>query len=119
MKTIEFLIENWSDVTLVASVIFIIIYTSFTNRIDYLRAELFSLVTEAEKNYGEKTGETKLMYVIEKIYSKMPLALKMLLSEKQLEKIIENVLLKAKKSWSENEKLLKEGEDGGGENLFT
>ncbi len=119
MKIIEFLITNWSDVTLVISVLFIIIYSSFTNRIDYLRAELFSLVTEAEKIYGGKTGQTKLMYVVRKIYSRMPVALKLFLSEKQLEKIIENVLVKAKKSWSENKKVLIEGEAADGENLFV
>ena len=102
MKIIEFLIENWSDVTLVISVLFIIIYSSFTNKTEYLKADLFSLVTEAEKIYGGKTGQIKLMYVVRKIYSKMPAILKMFLSEKQLEKIIENVLRKAKKSWSEN-----------------
>lgn len=100
MKIIEFLIENWSDVTLVVSVLFLIIYSSFTNKTEYLKADLFSLVTEAEKIYGEKTGQIKLMYVVRKIYSKMPVLLKIFLSEKQLEKIIENVLTKAKKSWS-------------------
>ena len=102
MKIIEFLIENWSDVTLVISVLFIIIYSSFTNKTEYLKAELFSLVTEAEKLYGGKTGQIKLMYVVRKIYSKLPVILKLLLSEKQLEKIIESVLSKAKKSWSES-----------------
>lgn len=102
MKIIEFLIENWSDVTLVISVLFIIIYSSFTNKTEYLKAELFSLVTEAEKLYGGKTGQIKLMYVVRKIYSKMPVILKLLLSEKQLEKIIESVLSKVKKSWSES-----------------
>ncbi len=102
MRIIEFLIENWSDVTLVNSVLFIIIYSSFTNKTEYLKADLFSLVTEAEKIYGGKTGQIKLMYVVRKIHSKMPVILKMFLSEKQLEKIIENVLRKAKKSWSEN-----------------
>lgn len=119
MKIIEFLITNWSDITLVVSVLFIIIYSSFTNKTDYLRAELFSLVTEAEKIYGGKTGEAKRMYVIRKIYSKMPVLLKFFLSEKQLEKIIENVLVKAKKSWSKNGNFLKEGEDTIGKNLFV
>ena len=119
MKIIDFLITNWSDVTLVVSVLFIIIYSSFTNRTDYLRAELFSLVTEAEKVYGGKTGQVKLMYVVKKVYSKMPVILKLFLSEKQLEKIIENVLVNAKKSWSEKEDILKEGENTGGKNLFT
>ncbi len=110
MKTVEFLIENWSDVMLVISVLFVIIYSFFTNRIEYLRAQLFSLVTEAEKIYGGKTGKTKLMYVVEKIYKKMPAVLKIFLSEKQLEKIIEDVLENAKKSWLEKQNAEEERE---------
>lgn len=102
MQIIEFIISNWSDVLLVFSVLFLVVYSSFTNNIDYLKADLFSLVTEAEKIYGGKTGEIKLMYVVKKIYSKMPAVLKTFLSEKQLEKIIENVLEKAKKAWKVN-----------------
>ena len=119
MKTIDFLITNWSDIMLVVSVVFIIIYSFFTNRTDYLKAELYSLVTQAEKIYGSKTGEMKLMYVVGKIYPKMPVILKIFLSEKQLEKIIEAVLLKAKKSWSEGSKKFREGEESDGENLFA
>lgn len=110
MKTVQFLISNWSDITLVFSVLFIIVYSSFTNRIGYLKAELFSLVTEAEEIYGGKTGKIKLMYVVKKIHSKMPAVLKMFLSENQLEKIIEGVLNKAKKAWAENPEFLNEGD---------
>lgn len=110
MKIIEFIIYNWSDMLLVFSVLFIMIYSSFTNNLDYLRADLFSLVTEAEKIYGRKTGEIKLMYVVRKIHSKMPVVLKTFLSEKQLEKIIEKVLMKAKNIWSEKTEIIENGE---------
>ncbi len=110
MKIIEFIIYNWSDILLVFSVFFLMIYSSFTNNLGYLRADLFSLVTEAEKIYGGKTGEIKLMYVVKKIHSKMPAVLKAFLSEKQLEKIIEKVLMKVKKIWSEKPETIESGE---------
>lgn len=110
MKIIEFIIYNRSDILLVFSVLFVIVYSSFTNNLDYLRAELFSLVTEAEKIYGGKTGEIKLMYVVKKIHSKMPAILKAFLSEKQLEKIIEKVLTRVKKIWSEKPETIESGE---------
>ena len=110
MKIIELIICNWSDILLVFSVLFLVIYSSFTNNLDYLRADLFSLVTEAEKLYGGKTGELKLMYVVKKIHSKMPVILKAFLSEKQLEKIIEKVLKKAKEIWSEKSEIIESGE---------
>lgn len=106
MKIIEFLISNWSDITLVVSVIFIMIYSTYTGKIDYLRAEIFSLVTEAEELYGGKTGKMKLMYVVKKIYGRMPPVLKLFLSEKHLEKIIEDVLGKAKKTWEEKPEII-------------
>lgn len=110
MRIIEFIILNWSDILFVLSVLIIVIYSSFTNNLDYLRAELFSLVTEAEKIYGGKTGKIKLMYVVKKIHSKMPVILKTFLSEKQLEKIIEKVLEKSKKIWSEKSEIIEGGE---------
>lgn len=110
MKTVQFLIANWSDFTLAFSVLFIIFYSSFTNRLGYLKAELFSLVTEAEEIYGGKTGAIKLAYVVKKIYSKMPAVLKVFLSEGQLEKIIEGVLEKAKKAWTEKAESVGDGD---------
>ncbi len=68
-------------------------------------------MTEAEKIYGAKTGETKMMYVVKKVYAKMPIVLKTFMSEKQLEKIIENVLKKAKNLWAENQKIIKGSDD--------
>ncbi len=110
MKTIEFIITNWSDILIILSVTFLMIYSFFTNKLDYLKAQIFSLVTEAEKLFGSKSGESKLMFVVEKIYPKMPMILKLFLSEKQLVNLIENVLIKAKKAW---QKKLEEGARGG------
>ncbi len=61
--------------------------------------------------YGGKTGKVKMMYVVKKIYSKMPVVLKLFLTEKHLEKIIEEVLKKAKKSWEEKPEIIGAGED--------
>ncbi len=99
MKILQFTEQYWSDILLIVSLAFVIIRSIFTNKLDYLKADIFSLVTDAEELYGEKSGEMKLAFVVKKVYSKMPLILKTFLTEKRLEKIIENVLLKAKKAW--------------------
>ena len=111
MKIIDFFINNWSDITLVFSVVSVVIYSLYTGKISYLKADLFSLVTEAEELYGGKSGKVKLMYVVKKIYGRMPLVLKMLLSEKHLEKIIEDVLEKAKKAWEEKPEIIGREDD--------
>lgn len=99
MEIIKFIESNWSDILLIVSVITIIVRSVFTNRLEYLKSDIFSLVTDAENIYGTETGQLKMAYVVKKIYSKMPLVLKTFLSEKKLEKIIESVLVKAKESW--------------------
>lgn len=108
MKILEFIEIYWSDILLVVSLGAVIIRSIFTNKLDYLKADIFSLVTDAENLYGEKSGEMKLAFVVKRVYAKMPLILKTFLTEKRLEKIIENVLVKAKNSWEKQ--LVKSGE---------
>lgn len=102
MKIIEFLILNLSDILFVIATIAIVIYSLVTNKLEYLKADIFSLITEAEEIYGAKTGRIKLMYVIRKIYVKMPVVLKLFITEKQMEKIVEKMLTKVKESWTKN-----------------
>ena len=99
MKLWDFLQIYRSDIIFIASTIFIILRSVFSNELDFLKSEIFSLVTEAEKIYGEKTGQIKLNFVVRKIHKKMPLVLKTFLTEKKLEKIIESVLIVARESW--------------------
>ncbi len=102
MKIFEFLIANWSDLLFAITTIIIIVYSLATNKLEYLKADIFSLITEAEEIYGAKTGKIKLMYVIRKIHARMPMVLKVFITEKQMEKIVEKVLVKVKESWSES-----------------
>ncbi len=99
MEIIRFIETYWSDILLIASIITIIIRSAFTNRLDYLKADILSLVTDAENLYGAKTGQMKMAFVVKKIYAKMPFVLRTFLTEKKLEKIVESVLLKAKEIW--------------------
>ena len=99
MEIIKFIQTYWSDITLILSVIFVILRALFTNNLEYLKADIFMLITDAEDIYGAKAGRMKLSYVVKKVYAKMPVVLKAFLTEKKLEKIIENVLIKAKESW--------------------
>ena len=78
MEIIKFIQTYWSDITLILSVIFVILRALFTNNLEYLKADIFMLITDAEDIYGAKAGRMKLSYV---------------------EKIIESVLIKAKESW--------------------
>jgi hypothetical protein len=63
---------------------------------------LYTAVTEVEKQYGSGTGVLKKATVIAKIYSILPLILKILISEEQIARWLEDALTYAKKTWTEN-----------------
>lgn len=110
MQIIEFMINYWSDILFILLVIGVIIYAICKKDLSLVYKQLFSLVIEAEKEYGPGTGVLKLASVIAAIYPKLPKLLKLFLTEKKLTQIIEKVLAEAKKKWDSNKKLLGESE---------
>ena len=67
-----------------------------------LKKILFSLVTQAEKEYGDGTGRLKLAVESDWIYQRIPAVLKLLFSQRDIESLIESVLEEAKKAWETN-----------------
>jgi hypothetical protein len=63
---------------------------------------LYTAVTEVERQYGSGTGILKKASVIAKIYGVIPIILKILISEEQIARWIEDALTYAKKTWTEN-----------------
>jgi hypothetical protein len=110
MKIIEFIINHWSDILLILAAVASLVYAIYKKDLSLVRQQLFSLVTEAEKEYGPGTGVLKLASVIAAIYPHLPRLLKLFLTEKKLTQIIEKVLAEAKKKWDSNKKLLGESE---------
>ena len=110
MQIINFIINHWSDILLVLIAIGSLIYAIYKKDLSLVRQQLFSLVTEAEKEYGSGTGVLKLASVVAAIYPKLPKLLKLFITEKKLVQMIENVLTEAKKKWDSNKKLLEESE---------
>lgn len=111
MKVIEFIIAHWSDILLLAAGLAAIIYAIYKKDFSLVRQQLFSLVIEAERKYGGGTGVLKLASVVSAIYPQMPKLFRILITEKRLVKMIESVLVEAKKKWESNKKLLEEGEE--------
>ena len=111
MKIIEFIITNWSDILLVIAAVVSLVYAIYKKDLSLVRQQLFSLVTEAEREYGSGTGALKLASVVTTIYPKLPKLFKSIITEKKLVQVIEDVLIEAKKKWESNTKLIKESED--------
>ena len=102
MKIIIFLLMNWDSVLVVLAFLALIVVLIRRGETAVLKKILFSLVTQAEKEYGDGTGRLKLAAVSDWIYQRMPAVLKLLFSQRDIENMIESVLEEAKKAWETN-----------------
>ena len=102
MNIIQFLFANWDSVLVVLAFLALIVVLVKRGETKVLNKVLFSLVTQAEKQFGGGTGKLKLAAVSDWIYQRIPAVLKLLFSEKDIEKLIESALEEAKKAWGTN-----------------
>lgn len=102
MKIIAFLLANWDSVLVVLAFLALIVVLIKRGETAVLNRILFGLVTKAEKEFGDGTGKLKLAAVSDWIYQRIPAVLKLLFSEKDIEKLIESALEEAKKAWGTN-----------------
>lgn len=102
MKIVNFLLMNWDSVLVVLTVIavFIVLYARGEKKL--LGYILYTLVTEAERQYGSGTGELKKAAVISWVHDKLPAILKIIITETRLSELIEKALAFAKAKWAEN-----------------
>ena len=82
MNVVNFVIEHWDIITLVIAAVVCIVYAVFKGNKSVVMNMLFSLVTEAEKNFGAGTGALKLASVIEQVYPKLPTIIKTFITER-------------------------------------
>jgi len=66
---------------------------------------VLALVIEAEKKYGNGTGEFKYAYVVGLVYTYIPAVLRVFLSEKALDQAIEAAVQYMKDQLAKSEKL--------------
>ncbi|MHB1152112.1 MAG: hypothetical protein ACYCWE_09555 [Eubacteriales bacterium] len=102
MGILNFLLTYWDSILLVAVLltVLIVLYVKGEKRI--LDLITFAALTEAERQYKGGTGPLKKSAVIAKIYSIIPVILKIIISEDQIGRWIETALAAAKKKWAEN-----------------
>lgn len=102
MNVINFIIENWDFILLVAFAVAAVVYASFKGNKSVVMKMLVALVTEAEKEFGGGTGSLKLPSVMAAIYPKLPPIIKAFITEQTLTRWIEAALVAAKESWKKN-----------------
>lgn len=105
MNILEFLLANWDSVLVVLAFLVLIVVLIRRGETKVLKNILFSLVTQAEKQFGGGTGSLKFAAVSDWIYQRIPAVLKLLFTSSDIEKMIEAALEEAKKAWGANENL--------------
>jgi hypothetical protein len=73
----------------------------YTNKVKQI---LLHLVIEAEAIYGEKTGDVKFAYVAEKVYTFLPSVVKMFITTKEVQKLI-NTAVEQMKEYLADDKI--------------
>lgn len=105
MNVLAFLAANWDSVLVVVAFLAVVVVLIKRGETKILKQILFSLVTQAEKQFGSGTGSLKYAAVADWIYQRIPAVLKLLFTSNDIEKMIEDVLEEAKKAWGANENL--------------
>lgn len=105
MEVIKFWIANWDSLLVVAAFCLICIALLKRGQTKKLQTILFNLVTQAEREFGSGTGKLKFAAVSDWIYQRLPLILKLLFTQEDINGMIESALEEAKKQWGTNENL--------------
>lgn len=102
MNIINFFAKNWDFILLIIAAVAAVVIAVFQGNKSVVMKMLYSLVTEAEKEFGSGTGALKLADVVSKIYPKLPAIIKTFVSDKRLTEWIEQALTSAKETWQKN-----------------
>ena len=105
MNVLTFLAKNWDSVLVVVAFLALVVVLIKRGETKILKQILFTLVTQAAKQFGSGTGSLKYAAVADWIYQRIPAVLKLLFTSSDIEKMIEAALEEAKKAWGANENL--------------
>lgn len=87
---LEFIKSNYASILMVLLFVIGLLFLYKKGKKETVRKIILSLVVQAEKTLGSGTGELKYAMVVENIYRILPSIITMLLSEKELDNMIED-----------------------------
>jgi hypothetical protein len=105
MKILTFLAENWDSAVLIAGAVAALVVVIVKRRWDLLDKILFALVTEAERQFGDGTGQLKMAAVVTQVTPYIPSILRVFVTQERLEALVTKALDEAKLKWAANPKL--------------
>ena len=94
--------SNWDSVIVVILFIVAVILMLRKGAKKQVNEMLFYLVTEAEKQFGGGTGQLKYAAVVAWLYERLPLIVRILFTEKQIDLLIEDAVERMKKYLESN-----------------
>lgn len=103
---LDFIKMNFSSILVVLTVIVGLLFLYKRGKKDFVRQIVLSLVVQAEKALGSGTGELKYAMVVENVYRVLPKILTLLISKKELDRLIEDGVQYMKEYLSNGKNLL-------------
>jgi hypothetical protein len=94
---LEFLQANYPSIIVVVLVVAALLVLYKLGKKDTVKKIVLYLVVQAEKALGSKTGELKYAMVINAIYDRLPLILRVVFTKKEIDLFIEEAVIKLKK----------------------
>ncbi len=102
MNIAEFFITYWFEIVIAEVFAALLGLLYYKGHKRWVYTILYSLVTEAEKQFGGGTGELKQAYVIKQVYNALPGILKTFISAERIGKWVDDALTIAKEKWAKN-----------------
>lgn len=103
---LNFIKLNWGSIITIIFVVVGLLYLYKNGKKEFVRQAVLSLVVQAEKALGSGTGELKYAMVVENIYKMLPSILTLLISKKELDRLIEDGVQYMKEYLSKDKDLL-------------
>ena len=103
---LEFIKMNWGSIITIVFVVVGLLLLYKNGKKEFVRQAVLSLVVQAEKALGSGTGELKYAMVVENIYKMLPGILTLLISKKELDRLIEDGVQYMKEYLSRDKDLL-------------
>lgn len=103
---LDFIKVNIYSIVVALLFIVVLLFIYKNGKKDFVKQVVLSLVVQAEKALGSGTGELKYAMVIEQLYIVLPLIVRLLITKKELDQMIENSVDYLKKYLSKNKDLL-------------
>ncbi|MBU5439317.1 hypothetical protein KQI42_14935 [Tissierella sp. MSJ-40] len=103
---LEFIKLNLSSIMVALVITIGLLFIYKRGKKEFVRQVVLSLVVQAEKALGSGTGELKYMMVVENVYKILPPILKLLISKKELDTLIEDGVVYLKEYLKQGKDLL-------------